>query len=85
MRRYRTEIVIPASRLVTVQLPEGLPPGRARVTVTLATEAEVEVEPQHDFLDDARDDYEWWEEFGDAASESDEPAGLAVRLVALES
>lgn len=99
MRRYRTEIVIPASRLVTLQLPEGLPPGRARVTVALAAEpavaapemngaaevdVEVEVEPALDHLAAPRDDYEWWEEFGDA-SESDEPGSLTVRLVALES
>ena len=80
MRRYRTEIVIPASRLVTLLLPEGLPTGRATVLVVLEESADDEVEPEHDF----RDDYEWWEEFGDA-TEADEPDGLAVRLVALES
>jgi hypothetical protein len=82
VRRYRTEIVIPASRLVTLQLPEGLPPGRAIVSVAVAPpEDAVAVDSPIDGLD-AGDDYEWWDEFGDA---SDEPGSLAVRLVALES
>lgn len=92
MRRYRTEIVIPASRLVTLQLPPGLPPGRANVTVSLATEpavedaaVELEAAPHDDDLHAPRDDYEWWEEFGDAATEPEEPAGWAVRLGALQS
>lgn len=84
MRRYRTEIVIPASRLVTLQLPEGLPPGRALVTVAVAEPADADIEPYYEPLEVSRDDYEWWEEFGDT-SESDEPGSLAVRLVALES
>jgi hypothetical protein len=84
VRRYRTEIVIPASRLVTLQLPEGLPPGRATVTVTLVPTDDVEVESYDTPLDVSRDDYEWWEEFGDASG-VDEPDSLAVRLVALES
>ena len=84
MRRYRTEIVIPASRLMTLQLPEGLPPGRAVVTVAVAAADEVAAEPPA-LEADAGDDYEWWDEFGDASDVADEPGSLAVRLVALES
>jgi hypothetical protein len=88
VRRYRTEIVIPASRLVTLQLPEGLPPGRAVVSVAVAV-----AEPAGDAAEPGdhagaavgflggEADYEWWDEFGD----DDEPGSLAVRLVALES
>lgn len=63
MDRYQTEIVVPADRLIALQLPADLPEGRATVTVTVhpiddpegpVPEADVESE-----------DIEWWEEFED--------------------
>jgi hypothetical protein len=58
--RYTTEIVIPADRYVCLQLPEGLAPGPATLTIVChdPTPAESEEEPE-------ADDVEWWEEFED--------------------
>lgn len=82
MRRYRTEIVIPADRVVGLHLPSHLPTGRAIVTVLI-------VEPESgDFpsaLDHDRQDIEWWEEFGAESEDADDFTALDSRLGALES
>ena len=78
MPRYRTEVVIPADRLVTLQLPASLPLGRAVVTVQVQ-----EVRPVRDEAPEDHGGIEWWDEFGEAP-EGDEPWGLSVRLAALE-
>lgn len=80
VRRYRTEIEVPADRHVTLQLPPHFPEGRAFVTV-LVLEAESPA-PAGD--DPDRHDIEWWDEFSDDR-EGDEPGGLDVRLATLES
>ena len=81
MSRYRTEIVIPSDRIVTLHLPEEMPEGRARVVVE--SEPAGLGEPA-DLDPEAGADIEWWEEFGDDAAD-DEPWGLRVRLGALEA
>lgn len=58
-RRYRTEIVIPADRFVSLQLPDDLPEGRAIVTVWVE-DPEAPGDPDPD-----RQDIEWWDEFDD--------------------
>ncbi len=92
MRRYRTEIVIPPDRSVTLQLPASLPDGRATLIVQIeephdaeATDAD-EADRLEGTLD--HDDIEWWEEFedeGDDASNSDDdpadPGALPSGLV----
>ena len=80
MRRYRTEIVVPPDRLVILRLPTDLPTGRASVIV-LAEESDAA--ELADFGPESEDDFEWWDEFGDA--EGVEPWGLHVRLSALET
>lgn len=66
MRRYSTEIFIPADRYVALQLPEGLPEGRAIVIVQfLDPDPEA---PEGDEPDSESQDIEWWEEFEDVAS-----------------
>lgn len=84
MRRYRTEIVIPEDRLLTLHLPEDLPQGRAIVTIELS---QVEDPDDPSSLDgfDPRHDIEWWEEFGDDdEAELEESWGLPARLGTLE-
>jgi hypothetical protein len=78
VRRYRTEIVIPEDRLVALQLPTGLPTGRAVVTVQV-----LEVRAAGEDAPEEPGGIEWWDEFGEAP-EGDEPWGLSVRLAALE-
>jgi hypothetical protein len=72
--RYRTEIVIPPDRMITLHLPLHLPEGRAVVTVNV--EEPHAAFPQHS--DDDREDIEWWEEFedGDAAPPGDDSIAL---------
>lgn len=82
MSRYRTEIIIPSDRVVTLHLPDDLPEGRARVTIEVeeADETRGTLDPESD----SATDIEWWEEFGDEPTD-DEPWGLSSRLSALES
>jgi hypothetical protein len=64
MRRYRTEIHIPADRAILLHLPPDLPEGRAFVTVIVADEPEAgsdETAPPEADLEGQ--DIEWWEEF----------------------
>lgn len=67
-RRYRTEIVIPPDRFISLQLPPHLPEGRATVTVWVEGAADdghqAEVDPD-------RQDIEWFEEFD---GEDDDPS-----------
>lgn len=65
MRRYSTQIVIPADRLIVIQVPESVPEGPAVLTIQ-APEDEPDGPGQEDSEDDLRD-IEWWEEFEDAA------------------
>ncbi len=83
MRRYRTEIVIPENRQVTLHLPEELAVGRAIVTIDLSLEDELDDPMQGDGLD-PRHDFEWWEEFGDDEGEPDDSWVLSGRLGTLE-
>lgn len=66
MRRYSTEIVIPADRFVAVQLPEGLPEGPALLAVIVAGPESEHTWSEDADLDPDRQDIEWWEEFEDA-------------------
>jgi hypothetical protein len=81
MRRYRTEIHIPADHAILLHLPAHLPEGRATVTVVVADEdegaagadafaAEVDIEGQ---------DIEWWEEFEGEEGRADEALDLPSR------
>lgn len=70
MRRYQTEVLIPADRYVGLQLPSHLPEGRAIVTILIEEPATDEDGTLDGDLD--RDDIEWWDEFGDGA-EAEEP------------
>ena len=63
MPRYRTEIIIPADRLVTLQLPASLPLGRAVVTVQVQ-----EVRPAGEEAPEDHGGIEWWDEFGAQAA-----------------
>jgi hypothetical protein len=63
LTRYRTEILIPPDGYVCLQLPPGLPAGRATVSVEFRDEP-AEATPQND--DPDREDIEWWEEFDEA-------------------
>ena len=63
MDRYQTEIVVPADRFVAIQLPAGLPEGRATVTVIVHP-----IDDSENSVPDAdveSEDIEWWEEFED--------------------
>lgn len=66
MRRYSTEIHIPADRRVTLQLPDDLPEGRAFVIVQVAESAGDTWAP-HD--DEDRHDIEWWDEFDEVVED----------------
>jgi hypothetical protein len=76
VRRYRTEIVIPADHYLGLQLPSSLPAGRAIVTVTVEEPdpAELATWPESD---PDQQDIEWWDEFDDA--EVDESFELRPR------
>jgi hypothetical protein len=78
--RYRTEIVIPDDRYVSLQLPRDLPAGRAVVVVTI--EEPADLAPDEDLWPEA-EDIEWWEEFGDDTAD-DQARPLRHRLDVLE-
>lgn len=63
MRRYRTEIVIPADRTVVLHLPPHLPEGRASVVVVVEDEPEAWTDQEHEETEMDHHDMEWWEEF----------------------
>lgn len=71
MRRYRTEIVIPADRTIVLQLPDDLPEGAATLVVQMNDEYATYTATEHDdddlcdLLDVDDQDIEWWEEFED--------------------
>ncbi len=62
MLRYKTEVIIPPDRYISLQLPEELPEGHAIVTVVFqpnpasSQAAAPEDNPENQ-------DIEWWEEF----------------------
>ena len=71
MRRYRTEVVIPADREIVLQLPQDLPEGRA-ILVIQVEEAPSSLDPSvqgddelGELLSRDRHDIEWWDEFDD--------------------
>ena len=72
MRRYRTEIVIPPDRMITLHLPTHFPEGRAIVIV----HAEEPPSSLPRDPDEDHEDIEWWEEFeeNDSATATDDPA-----------
>ena len=74
MRLYRTEIVIPPDRYVSLQLPADWPEGRAHVTVLAAEPDPEEVAGAE--LDLDRQDIEWWDEFEDPGR--DDPHALSA-------
>ncbi|HEX8199515.1 MAG TPA: hypothetical protein VF590_03445 [Isosphaeraceae bacterium] len=79
MRRYRTEIHIPADRAILLHLPAHLPEGRATVTVVVADEAEDAATPDLAAEDDLEgQDIEWWEEFEGEEEWADEEPSLPV-------
>jgi hypothetical protein len=76
VRRYRTEIVIPADRTIQIQLPEDLPEGRAVVLVEILERDPWETDAPDHGVD--HDDIEWWDEFGDDDMDSDAESGLRL-------
>lgn len=85
MRRYRTEIVVPEDRCVTLHLPLEMAAGHATLTI----EVESVEEGGHDQAPAAkaaarRVDMEWWEEFESGELEGEESWPLDDRLEALE-
>lgn len=66
-RHYRTEILIPADRVVVLHLPDDIPPGPAVVRVEAgppAAEADPEDVPFEGHArvhEDDRQDIEWWD------------------------
>lgn len=69
MRRYSTEVFVPADRHVVVQLPDGMPEGRA-IIVVQTLEARDDADGPFLDEDDDRDDIEWWDEFDDELADS---------------
>ncbi|HWE38658.1 MAG TPA: hypothetical protein VG406_19065 [Isosphaeraceae bacterium] len=69
MRRYQTEVFIPADRSLSLQLPANVPAGRAVVTILVVEPEAAEAGGNEGELD--RQDIEWWEEF-EGVSEPDE-------------
>jgi hypothetical protein len=63
VRRYRTEIQIPADRVVVLHVPDDLPIGPASVLIQVEAPAPRpgEDDPGFDFDLDGQD-IEWWEE-----------------------
>lgn len=70
MPRYRTEIIIPPDRYVCLQLPPGVPEGRATVTVYFNEPDDEPVRTPSTHAGEDHDDVEWWDEF-------DEPGPVA--------
>jgi hypothetical protein len=64
VRRYSTEIVIPADRFVALQLPDDLPEGPA--VLSISVQEPEDGDGRNDDADPDRQDIEWWEEFEDA-------------------
>ncbi len=81
VRRYRTEIVIPADRTVVLQLPAQLPEGLATVIIQVESDEPVDSILPDDATDLDHEDIEWWEEFGgdgpDLEPANDEPLAEA--------
>lgn len=70
MRRYRTEILIPADRTVVLHLPPHLPEGRAAVIVLVEDDpAHPADEPLDDLHHHDQLDIEWWDEFDDGEND----------------
>jgi hypothetical protein len=81
MRRYQTEVIIPADRSLALQLPANLPPGRAVVTVEVVEPEAADAGGQENELD--RQDIEWWEEFEGAPEAADVEGEAAADFDAL--
>jgi hypothetical protein len=72
VRRYQTEIVIPADRTIVLQLPDDMPEGNATLVVSIGETEDHDRSPERDddlsdLLDVQDEDIEWWEEFEDVA------------------
>jgi hypothetical protein len=81
MRRYRTEIHIPADHAILLHLPAHLPEGRATVTVVVA-DAEEDPAGSEAFaaeVDLEGQDIEWWEEFEGEEEWADDALDLPSR------
>lgn len=65
LSRYRTEIVIPNDRVITLILPDDIPLGRATIVVKSLTmdshDDDVEIG------DDDQQDIEWWDDASEDA------------------
>lgn len=85
MSRYRTEIVVPSDRVVTLHLPDDFPEGRARLVVEVAEPAEFGGELEPSDADLAADDIEWWDEFEGDEVIDEEPSDLRNRLSSPEA
>jgi hypothetical protein len=81
MRRYQTEVFIPADRALALQLPANIPPGRAVVTVEIVEPEAAEAGNPENELD--RQDIEWWEEFEGSPDPADVEGEDAADLDAL--
>lgn len=79
MRRYRTEIVIPPDRSLTLQIPASLPPGRATLIVQIDEPHDAPESIEGDGFDSDldHDDIEWWEEFENDGTEEPDVAAEA--------
>ncbi len=84
MRRYRTEITVPADRCVILHLPMDVPVGRASLTIEVAAAEPRTSDQDWPRLED-HSDMEWWDEFSDDADQADpdEVRSLDERLADL--
>lgn len=64
MRRYQTEVVVPADRRMVLRLPDALSAGRAVVTIELV-EPEKDEPEERSLAELDRQDIEWWDEFAE--------------------
>jgi hypothetical protein len=75
VRRYRTEIHIPADRYIALQLPEHVPEGRAIITVLIPDPEPDDHAHGASELDLDHHDVEWWEEFDGPEEAEEAPEG----------
>ena len=69
MRRYQTEVIVPADRRVVLRVPDPLPEGRAIVTIEMVEPETVESGAWSVAEIDGQD-IEWWDEFDEEGDES---------------
>lgn len=81
MRRYRTEILIPADRHIHIQLPDQWPEGLARLIIEVVDPEPAQSTQSADREFNSLDshDMEWWEEFDEEADRPDSFCKTKIR------